>query len=298
MRTEGGHSVTPPRAGLRDGAIGNPPPAPGSIGGRGSATAPPAPRTRPANMSEQELLLDCVRRLNRTGAAYMLTGSMASNAWGIPRTTHDLDFVLQLPPSQITSLVAAFASPDYFLDEAAVRAAYQPPHQFNLIHIPSALKADFWLLRPAPFEREMFSRRVKDAWFGETIWLATARTSSCTSSIGIASRPPTGNSAMSAAWWRCSAAGWTRLTCAPGRRNWVWLPSWKLPCPAHSSQSKPELKTESSACVGLRRRISHHFSSESLNQRPPAALGSKPLSLRTHCAALRVCLRQSGRGNP
>jgi hypothetical protein len=125
-------------------------------------------------MSEQELLLDCVRRLNRTGAAYMLTGSMASNAWGIPRTTHDLDFVLQLPPSQIPTLVAAFASPDYFLDEAAVRAAYQPPNQFNLIHVPSALKADFWLLRLVPFEREMFSRRVKDAWFGETIWLATA----------------------------------------------------------------------------------------------------------------------------
>lgn len=125
-------------------------------------------------MNEQELLLDCVRRLNRTGAAYMLTGSMASNAWGIPRTTHDLDFVLQLAPSQIPSLVAAFASPEYFLDEEAVRAAYRPPHQFNVIHIPTALKADFWLLRPDPFEREMFSRRVKDAWFGETIWLATA----------------------------------------------------------------------------------------------------------------------------
>ena len=125
-------------------------------------------------MSEQELLLDCVRRLNRSGVAYMLTGSMASNAWGIPRTTHDLDFVLQLPPSQIPSLVAAFDSAEYFLDEAAMRSAYQPPYQFNLIHVPSALKADFWLLRSVPFEREMFRRRVKDDWFGETIWLATA----------------------------------------------------------------------------------------------------------------------------
>jgi hypothetical protein len=104
----------------------------------------------------------------------MLTGSMASNAWGIPRTTHDLDFVIQLPPAQVSRFVGAFASPDYFLDEAALRAAYDPPHQFNLIHIPSALKADFWMLKPLPFEREMFSRRLKDIWFGETIWLATA----------------------------------------------------------------------------------------------------------------------------
>lgn len=125
-------------------------------------------------MNEQELLLDCVRRLNRGRVAYMLTGSMASNAWGIPRTTHDLDFVIQLPPSEIGTFMESFAHPDYFLDEASVRGAYVPPYQFNLIHIPSALKADFWLLRPVPFEREMFHRRLQDSWFGEPIWLATA----------------------------------------------------------------------------------------------------------------------------
>jgi len=31
-------------------------------------------------VTERELLLDCLRRLNQTGIAYMLTGSMASNA--------------------------------------------------------------------------------------------------------------------------------------------------------------------------------------------------------------------------
>ena len=56
-------------------------------------------------MTEQELLVDCLVRLNRVGVKYMLTGSMASNAWGIPRTTHDLDFVIQLPPSQIAGLL-------------------------------------------------------------------------------------------------------------------------------------------------------------------------------------------------
>lgn len=125
-------------------------------------------------MTEHELLLDCVRRLNATGVAYMLTGSMASNAYGTPRSTHDLDFVIQLPPSQVPKLIEAFSHPDYFLDEVSIRAAYQPPHQFNLIHIPSALKADFWMLKPVPFEREMFRRRVQDTWFGEPLWLATA----------------------------------------------------------------------------------------------------------------------------
>ncbi len=124
-------------------------------------------------MTEQELLADCLRRLNRLGLAYMLTGSMASNAWGIPRTTHDLDFVLQIPPSQTAALAAAFDG-DYFVDEAAIRAAYQPPYQCNVIHVPSALKIDFWLLRTVPFEREMFRRRMRQEIFGEPAWLATA----------------------------------------------------------------------------------------------------------------------------
>ena len=45
-------------------------------------------------MTEQELLADCLIRLNRADVAYMLTGSMASNYWGIPRSAHDLDFVV------------------------------------------------------------------------------------------------------------------------------------------------------------------------------------------------------------
>lgn len=136
-------------------------------------------------MTEQDLLLDCLRRLNGCGISYMLTGSMASNVWGIPRTTHDLDFVIQLPPAQASKFVEAFRSEDYFVDEAMVRAAYQPPHQFNVIHIPTALKADFWMLklseperspsrRPDEFEREMFRRKVKDSWLGESVWIATA----------------------------------------------------------------------------------------------------------------------------
>lgn len=124
-------------------------------------------------MNESELLADCLRRLNDARVRYMLTGSMASNYWGIPRTTHDIDFVIQLPPSQAAMLATAFSG-DYYLDEQAIRAAYQPPYQFNAIDMRSALKIDFWLLRPDPFEREMFSRRTETMLFGEKAWISTA----------------------------------------------------------------------------------------------------------------------------
>jgi len=124
-------------------------------------------------VTERELLVDCLRRLNHADISYMLTGSMVSNYWGIPRTTHDLDFVIQLPPSNISKLVGAFRS-DFFMDEAAVLAAYRPPYQFNAIDTRSPLKVDFWLLKPDPFEREMFGRRLQTVVFGENAWIATA----------------------------------------------------------------------------------------------------------------------------
>jgi hypothetical protein len=124
-------------------------------------------------MNEQELLADCLRRLNRSGVTYYLTGSMASNYWGIPRTTHDLDFVVRLPMSAVPRIIHEFSG-DFYIEEAAVRAAYQPPHQFNAIDTRSALKVDFWLPKPEPFDKEMFRRRMKVTLFGEPAWICTA----------------------------------------------------------------------------------------------------------------------------
>jgi len=55
-----------------------------------------------------------------------------------------------------------------------VRAAYQPPYQFNAIDTRSALKVDFWLPKPTPFDQQMLQRRVRATLFGESAWVATA----------------------------------------------------------------------------------------------------------------------------
>jgi hypothetical protein len=124
-------------------------------------------------VTEQDLLLDCLRRLNRTGVEYLLTGSMASNYWGIPRTTHDLDFVVALETSAVPAIVRSFAA-DFYLEESAVRDALEPPRQFNAIDLRSALKVDFWVLKRTPFDQEIFRRRVPIVLLGEPAWIATA----------------------------------------------------------------------------------------------------------------------------
>ena len=50
-----------------------------------------------------------------------MTGSVASTYYGVPRATHDIDFVVQLAPSQIAALAAAFPAPAYHFDVAAAK---------------------------------------------------------------------------------------------------------------------------------------------------------------------------------
>jgi hypothetical protein len=124
-------------------------------------------------VTEQEFTVDAIRRLNRSGIGYLLTGAMASNYWGIPRTTHDLDFVIQLPSESVPKLLHEFGD-DFYLDEQAVRAALTAPYQFNAIDKRSAFKIDFWMLRSEPFAMSMFERRLRIHLLGERAWIATA----------------------------------------------------------------------------------------------------------------------------
>jgi hypothetical protein len=123
--------------------------------------------------TEQELLVDCLERLNRLGVSYMLVGSMASNYWGIPRSTHDLDFVLLLRPADVEPLAAAFGD-GFFLQIESIRGAFSPPYQFNALDEQSALKVDFWLLKNDAFEQAAFDRRQQVTLFGTPAWITTA----------------------------------------------------------------------------------------------------------------------------
>lgn len=123
--------------------------------------------------SEREVLINCVQRLNASQIPYMLTDSMASNAWGMARSTHDIDIVMHFSPTDVATVVQAF-TPGFFIQEMSVRNALRPPYQFKAINEQSPLKVDIWVLRPEPFEREMFRRRVVIDYDSVPISIATA----------------------------------------------------------------------------------------------------------------------------
>jgi hypothetical protein len=91
---------------------------------------------------------------------YAITGSIASNLWGIPRTTHDVDVVVVLSPPDVPRIVAAFAD-RYYLSAEAVADAVSRGSMFNVIDLNTSLKADLWVTQGDPFNQSMLSRRIR-----------------------------------------------------------------------------------------------------------------------------------------
>jgi len=99
-------------------------------------------------MPEPDLFLLFVRPLNRARIRYVLTGSVAAIFYGEPRLTHDADFIVLLNQTQILALSTLFASSDFYVpppDVIEMEAKRESRGHFNIIHMGSGFKADFYL---------------------------------------------------------------------------------------------------------------------------------------------------------
>ena len=98
-------------------------------------------------MSElSELLGRIVQLLDDAGVPFMIAGSFASTAHGIPRTTQDVDIVIDPPDAQsLDTLVASMSPSAYYVDADAARDAFKRRSMFNVIDQASGWKVDFIL---------------------------------------------------------------------------------------------------------------------------------------------------------
>ncbi len=113
-------------------------------------------------MSQQELLTALVHALEASGTPYMLTGSLASGLQGQPRSTHDVDVVIEIDPDELDSLLRHFPEPRFYVSADAARQAARDRTMFNILDTQTGDKADMWLVRDDPFDRSRFARRLRD----------------------------------------------------------------------------------------------------------------------------------------
>ena len=112
-------------------------------------------------MEQVELLRTLVTTLDQLGLRYLLTGSLASSAFGEPRYTHDIDVVVALPGLAAPALCAAFAPPEFYCSAEAAQQAVRDRSQFNILHPASGLKVDVFVATESDFDRSRLARGVR-----------------------------------------------------------------------------------------------------------------------------------------
>ena len=104
--------------------------------------------------------------LESMGAPYMVGGGIALFAWSIPRTTHDLDLVVDLPEERIPEFCAHFSPDRYFIDAEGMRDAFEQRDQpslgmYSFTDMDTGLKVDLFPLRPRDeAQQTALNRRV------------------------------------------------------------------------------------------------------------------------------------------
>lgn len=109
-------------------------------------------------MGPFELLQKVVEVFECLRIQYLVTGAIASIAYGEPRLTNDIDIVAAVEESHISGILTAFPIPEFYVNEEAVRDAIRHQGQFNIIHPSSGLKIDVMIKKDTPFDQSRFNR--------------------------------------------------------------------------------------------------------------------------------------------
>lgn len=91
----------------------------------------------------------------------MITGAWSAIFYGRPRASHDIDFVIELTKNNLRKAITVFKKLPYtfFVQTESIREAINQKGMFNVIHSPTALKFDFWILADDEFDKTRFARR-------------------------------------------------------------------------------------------------------------------------------------------
>ena len=112
-------------------------------------------------MNQHELLRFTIDVLESLHVDYLIVGSFASAVYGEPRSTHDIDIVVELNPESVEAICDAFPSPEFYVSREAAREALASRRMFNVIHPRSGNKIDFMIVRDDAWGRSQMSRRIR-----------------------------------------------------------------------------------------------------------------------------------------
>jgi hypothetical protein len=124
-------------------------------------------------ISGDNITLKVVEALDECEISYLLAGSFSSNQYGVPRSTKDADFVLQLKSGVGERFALALGKPfelDPQLSFETITGTYR-----QIITCPGdPFKVELFLLSTDPHDQERFRRRRQVPLLGHKVWFPSA----------------------------------------------------------------------------------------------------------------------------
>ena len=96
--------------------------------------------------------------LDSLAIPYLVGGSVASMLYGEPRSTLDIDLVIEADIDRVRALVERLQS-DFYAELEDASQAVQHGTSFNAIHQPTSTKVDFFIAEKDAQTRRQFERR-------------------------------------------------------------------------------------------------------------------------------------------
>lgn len=124
-------------------------------------------------MTHVDFLAEIARHLEAAGIPYMVAGSYSSGHHGEPRSTNDVDFVIDPTTAQLENFLAQVEARHYVSRDAA-RDALHRRSMFNIINVDHGWKADLIIRKDRPFSVEEFRRRKPGNLYGVHLPIASA----------------------------------------------------------------------------------------------------------------------------
>jgi len=109
-----------------------------------------------------EALQPVVEVLDELTVRYRVGGSVASSAFGVPRSTLDVDIACELGLAHVARFVDRLWE-RYYVDADMISEAIRRRATFNLVHLATMLKVDVFIRKGRAFDASSFERVTRKA---------------------------------------------------------------------------------------------------------------------------------------
>ncbi len=125
---------------------------------------------------QEQLLKEITKLLDKFQIPYMVTGALSVIFYGRPRASHDIDFVIDVKRKDVEKIKKAFATlpSDFVVQQESIEDAILHKFSFNILHLPTMLKLDFFLLKNDEFDKSRFQRKKTVNVFEQKMTFASA----------------------------------------------------------------------------------------------------------------------------